>query len=99
MTPEQLVATSLLLGFFILLAGCYGLLYSLGRLRTSIRTLRSSYIAFALQACVAAAIAAFTPLEPGWKILVVASCLAYLPIPALTWRYLEILHEAKGQQT
>jgi hypothetical protein len=95
MTPLQLLATSLLLGFFVLLAGCYGVLYCLGRLGTSVTMLRGSYIAYVLQALVAVAIAASTPLEFWWKVLVVASCIAYLPIPPVTWRYLENLHEVK----
>ena len=98
MTPLQLLATSLLLGFFVLLAGCYGVLYCLGRLGTSVTLLRSSYIAYVLQALVAVGIAASTPLELWWKVLVVASCIAYLPIPPVTWRYLENLHQPKEPQ-
>ncbi len=97
MTPPQLLATSLLLGFFVLLAGCYGVLYCLGRLGPSVTMLRSSYVAYVLQALVTVVIAASTPLELWWKILVVASCVAYLPIPPVTWRYLENLHELKEQ--
>lgn len=93
MTPLQLLATSLLLGFFALLAGCYGVLYCLGRLGARVTLVRGSYIAYVLQALVAAAIAVSTPLEFWWKVLVVASCAAYLPIPPATWRYLENLHE------
>ena len=37
MTPTQMLWTSLLLGLFVLLAGCYGLLYCLGRMRASRR--------------------------------------------------------------
>ena len=81
MTAVELLATSSLLGFFVLLAGCYGVLYCLGRLGTSVAMLRGSYIAYLLQALVAVAIAASTPLEFWWKVLVVASCIAYLPIP------------------
>ena len=95
MTPLQLLATTLLLGLFVLLAGCYGVLYCLGRLGPNIKMLRSSYLAYGLQALVAVATAASTPLELWWKILVVASCIAYLPIPPVTWRYLEELHEPK----
>jgi hypothetical protein len=98
MTPLQLLATSFLLGFFVLLAGCYGVLYCLGRLGTSVTMLRGSYIAYVLQALVAVGIAASTPLELWWKVLVVASCIAYLPIPPVTWRYLEKLHQPKEPQ-
>lgn len=99
MTPVELLATSLALGFFVLLAGCYGVLYCMGRLSASVTMLRGGYVAYLLQASAAGAIAAFTPLEPGWKVLVVASCIVYLPIPPMTWRYLENLHQPKGQQT
>jgi hypothetical protein len=92
MTPAQVLATSLLLGFFVLLAGCYGVLYCLGQLGARGALLRASYGAYALQALVAAAIATFTPLGWWWKLLIVASCVAYLPIPPLTWRYLDALH-------
>ena len=98
MTPLQLLATSFLLGFFVLLAGCYGVLYCLGRLGTSVTMLRGSYIAYVLQALVAVGIAASTPLELWWKVFVVASCIAYLPIPPVTWRYLEKLHQPKEPQ-
>lgn len=98
MTPLQLLATSLLLGFFVLLAGCYGVLYCFGRLGAHVMLVRSSYIAYVLQALVAVAIAASTPLEFWWKLLVVVSCIAYLPIPPVTWRYLENLHEPKESQ-
>jgi len=99
MTPSELLATSLLLGLFVLLAGCYGVLYCLGRLGHSVTMLRSSYIAYCLQALAAVVIAASTPLELWWKILVVASCVVYLPIPPVTWRYLESLHEPKEQHS
>ena len=97
MTPSQMLATSLLLGFFVMLAGCYGVLYCLGRLGPSVTMLRGSYIAYCLQALSAAVILAYTPLEPWWKVLIVASCAAYLPIPPVTWRYLEHLHQLKEQ--
>jgi hypothetical protein len=95
MTPLQLVATSLLLGLFVLLAGSYGVLYCLGRLSSSIRMLRGGYIAYVLQALTAVVIATSTPLELWWKILVLASCAVYLPIPPVTWRYLENLHNLR----
>jgi peptidoglycan/LPS O-acetylase OafA/YrhL len=60
--------------------------------------LRGSYIAYVLQALVAVGIAASTPLELWWRVLVVASCIAYLPIPPVTWRYLEKLHQPKEPQ-
>ena len=99
MTPHELLATSLLLGLFVLLAGCYAVLYCLGRLSGSIRLLRGSYVAYVLQALAAVVIAASTPLEWWWKLLVVASCIAYFPIPPVTWRYLEHLHNLREQHS
>ena len=100
MTPEQLLATSLLLGFF---DPARRLLWRALLPRQASYQRRRCFGAATLltfsKRCVAAAIAAFTPLEFGWKVLVVASCIAYLPIPPVTWRYLENLHEAKEQQT
>jgi hypothetical protein len=95
MTPTQMLATALLLGLFVLLAGGYGVLFCLGKLGAKVALLRASYGAYVLQMLVAAAIAALTPLGWWWKMLIVASCVAYLPIPPLTWRYLENLHEPK----
>jgi hypothetical protein len=92
MTPHALILSALLLGAFVLLAGLYGLFYSLGILRDANRLVATAYGCWALQLVVAIAIVALTPLDIGWKILIVASCLAYLEIPRLTWRYLRQLH-------
>ena len=92
MTPQEMIATSLALGALVLLAGCYGLLYCIGRLRDDRRVVYGAFAACAAQVLVAAAIVAVTSLGEWWKVLVAASSLAYLPIPPVTWRYLETLH-------
>jgi hypothetical protein len=52
-----------------------------------------------LQLLVTIAIVVVTPLGPGWKLLITASCLTYLQIPRLTWHYLQRLHNFnKGER-
>lgn len=92
MTPHALITTAILLGVFVLLAGLFGLLYSLGILRGTNRMVAAAYGCWVLQLVVVMAIVVLTPLRVGWKILLVASCLAYLEIPRITWRYLQQLH-------
>jgi uncharacterized membrane protein len=92
MNPPALIFSALLLGAFVLLAGLYGLLYSIGVLRGARHLVTAAYGCWALQFLVTLSIVVLTPLEIGWKILIVASCLAYLEIPRLTWRYLRQLH-------
>ncbi|MGD0076410.1 MAG: hypothetical protein ABSD31_19065 [Candidatus Binataceae bacterium] len=92
MTPRTMVATALLLGAFVAAAGMYGLFYCLSRLRNR-RGLRiGSYLSYAALSVIAAMVVALTPLHAGWKVLVAASCIAYLVIPPVTWRYLTRLH-------
>jgi len=98
MTAAQMLGTSLLLALFVLLAGCYGVLYCLARLRVSRRIGRAAATAYALQG-LTAALLAFSPLDFWWKALLLASFVAYLPIPPLTWRLLENLHEPEEQHS
>ncbi len=96
MTPYALIWSALLLGAFVLLAGLYGLLYSIGALRGSHRLVIAAYACWAVQLLVALSIVALTPLGIGWKLLVAISCLVYLEIPPVTWRYLRQLHHLHG---
>ena len=98
MSALQMLGTSLLLGLFVLLAGCYGLLYCLGRLRASRSLVRAGFVAYLLQG-VAAGLLASGALDLWWKALLVASFVAYLAIPPLTWRFLEQLHEPQEQHS
>lgn len=98
MTAAQMLGTSLLLALFVLLAGCYGVLYCLARLRVSRRIGRAAATAYALQG-LTAGLLAFSPLDFWWKALLLASFVAYLPIPPLTWRLLENLHEPEEQHS
>ena len=97
MIAREMVITSLALGGFVLLAGCYGLLYCVARLRANRRLLYAAYAVYAAQLVLATAIAVLSSLGEGWKLLIVASSVVYLPIPPLTWRYLENLHQTMEQ--
>jgi hypothetical protein len=88
----NVIETSLLLGVFALLAGAYAVLYSLGRLRGSQRLVTASYVCYASQWIVAAALFVSPALALGWRLLILASCLACLRIPHMTWSYLELTH-------
>jgi hypothetical protein len=92
MTPHALIFSALLLGAFVLLAGLYGLFYSIGVLRGARRLVTAAYGCWALQFLVTLSIVVLTPLGAGWKVLIVASCLVYLRIPPVTWRHLRQLH-------
>jgi hypothetical protein len=94
MTPSELFLTVPLLGLFVLLGGCYGLFYSIGRLHRSRRLIVAAYLMYFLQALTTAVILASTPLSPFWKLFIVLSGLTYLMIPPLTWRYLQSLHHS-----
>jgi uncharacterized membrane protein YgdD (TMEM256/DUF423 family) len=92
MTPNQMIATAVLLGAFVIAAGAYGLLYCAARIsdRKMIRT--GGHLSYMGLCLIAFALVAFTPLHFGWKVLVAASCAIYLMIPPVTWRYLARLH-------
>jgi multisubunit Na+/H+ antiporter MnhG subunit len=92
MTPTAMVATALLLGAFVVMAGAYGLLYCASRLydRAGLKTGRR--LSYAALCAIAAAVVFLTPLHLGWKLLVAGSCAAYLGIPPLTWRHLNRIH-------
>jgi hypothetical protein len=98
MNPTQMLATSLLLGLFVLLAGGYGVLYCLAQLNASERLRKAAFVSYALQGlCVA--LLALTLIDFWWKVLVLAGFVAYLPIPPLTWRFLESLHLTDERHT
>jgi hypothetical protein len=99
MTPIEMVVTSLLLGLFVALAGCYGVLFCVGRLRANRRVVYAAYAAYGIQAMVAASLVLLTPLGDWWKLLIAASCAVYLLIPPATWRYLENLHQLEEQDS
>jgi len=96
MTPGVLLVTSVSLGFMVLAAGLYALLYGIGRFRNSRGLLISAGVAYGALVLDAAGLALATPLAPEWKLLIAVSALAYLGIPPLTWRYLQHTHREEG---
>lgn len=99
MTPLGMVVTSLLLGLFVMLAGCYGVLFCVGRLCANRTVVFAAYTAYGMQVIVVAALVLLTSLGVWWKLLIAASCAVYLPIPPATWHYLENLHQLKEQDS
>jgi uncharacterized membrane protein YgdD (TMEM256/DUF423 family) len=98
MTPAVFLVTSGLLGFLVLAAGAYALLYVAARFKESRALLIAAGLAYAMLALDATGIVMETPLAPPWKLLIAASALAYLAIPPLTWRYLQYTHREEGAQ-
>jgi len=98
MSAAQMICTALLLGLFVLLAGCFGVLYCLGRLHADERLGRAAAFAYLLQE-ITTVLLAMTALDFWWKALLLASFVAYLPIPPLTWRLLENLHKPGEQHS
>jgi hypothetical protein len=92
MTPHAMVATALMLGAFVAVAGTYGLFYCLYRLWRRPALKIASVASYGVLCALTIAILVLTPLHFGWKILIAASCIAYLAIPSVTWRYLQRLH-------
>jgi uncharacterized membrane protein HdeD (DUF308 family) len=99
MSAEAFLATSLLLGAFVLCAGVYGLLYGAARLKQSVGLLRAAVLACGVLCLIAAAVVVASPLGPAWKVLIVASTLVYCFIPPVTWRHLERTHRDHGANT
>jgi hypothetical protein len=95
-SPVVFLVTSSLLGFMVLAAGAYALLYGAARFTESRALLIAAGMAYATLALDAAGIVLATPLAPAWKLLIAASALAYLAIPPLTWRYLQYTHRGEG---
>ena len=95
MTKLSLLETALLLGLYVVLAGSYGLVYAIARLWDALILRRVSMILYGLHALTALAVVGWTPLEIGWKGLIVASSVAFLAIPPITWRYLQRTHETE----
>jgi MFS family permease len=92
MTPTAMVATALLLGAFVVMAGVYGLLYCASRLYDKAGLRTGKRLSYAALCAIAAAIVLSTPLHLWWKLLIAASCAAYLAIPPVTWRHLNRIH-------
>ena len=92
MTPDALIASALLLGAFVVLAGVYGLLYSLAIVFERPPLKSAGYFFYLAHFMVMLTIVFATPLGPWWKVLIAVSSVAYLAIPPITWRYLTRIH-------
>lgn len=99
MNPQDFLPTAILLGLFVVCAGCYGLLYTLGRLRPGHVFTALAYGAYLLQGIVTAILVTHTSLAVGWKLFLVASFLIYAGIPPITWRHLERTHQTLGHES
>ncbi len=99
MTPGAFIVTSLSLGFMVLAAGGYALLYGAARLKNSRGLLVWAGLAYGALALDTASLLFKTPLDPPWKLLIALSALASLGIPPVTWRYLQRTHREEGAQT
>jgi len=92
MTAITLMQTALLLGLYVALAGSYGLSYAIARLRGAGPLPAMPLIIYSLHGASAILIVAWSPLQAGWKGLLVASSAAFFVIPPITWRFLEHTH-------
>ena len=93
MNTLGILETALLLGLYVALAGGYGFAYAMARLWNASILRRASVILYGMHALAAIAIVGWTPLDIGWKVLIVASSAVALAIPPITWRYLRHTHE------
>ena len=93
MTPGMFLTTSVLMGLFMTAGGIWALLYCVSKAKRSPRIMRAALSFYGVAVLLAISLAAFTPLDMKWKVLLLASGLAYAFIPPITLRYLETLHE------
>jgi hypothetical protein len=96
MMELHLLETGLFLGVLVLLGGCYGILYGVGRLlhRRDLRL--AGFACYGLQCVATLAVVALSPLTGSWKLVVVVGTLGYLLIPPVTWRFVEWTHATEG---
>jgi hypothetical protein len=95
MTATALMQTALWLGLYVALAGSYGLSYAIARLRGAGRFPPVPLLIYGLHGATAILIVGWSPLQAGWKGLLVASSAAFFAIPPITWRFLEQTHQTE----
>ena len=93
MRALAILEAGMLLGFYALLAGMWGVLWALAQFRQNPIFGRSAIAAYGLHTLVALTIVLWTPLGIGWKCLIVGSSLVFLALPPMTWRLLESTHQ------
>lgn len=98
MNQIGLLESALVLGLYVALAGGYGFAYTIARIQDTAVLLRTSYLIYGLHVLTAIAIVLWTPLQLGWKGLIVASSLVFLVIPPITWRLLQQTHKTEVQR-
>lgn len=92
----ELLETGIFLGALVFLAGCYGILYGIGKL-ADWRALRlAGFACYGLQCALALAVVGLSPLTGPWKLVVIIGTLGFLGIPPVTWRFVERTHAADG---
>jgi hypothetical protein len=96
MIELELLETALLLGGLILLAGCYGILYGIGRLADWHTMRLAGFACYGLQCLGALVVVELSPLTNPWKLVVAVGTLGFLGIPPITWRFVERTHKAEG---
>lgn len=92
MTELGVLETGLLLGLYALLAGAWGILYTVARLCPMAIFRGAAAVHYGLHALAALAILMRTPLGLGWKCLILASSLVFLAIPPVAYRFLQNIH-------
>jgi hypothetical protein len=92
----ELLKTALLLGGLILLGGCYGILYGIGKLANSRAIQLAGFACYGLQWVIAFIVVELSPLTTPWKLVVIIGTLGFFVIPPITWRFVERTHEAEG---
>ena len=92
MMSFDFIDTALLLGIFVLLAGCYGLFYTIGELRQSRNWINTGYVCYFFQVVITFLIVMFAPLGLGWQLLIIASGIACFKIPPMAFSYLKLIH-------
>lgn len=93
MSPVAVIWTTILMGLLVLVGGAWAALYCLAQVRAQRGLMHIARACYAVALALALAIAAFTPLDMRWKLLIVVSALAYAVIPPITLRHLRGLHE------
>lgn len=93
MSALATLETGLLLGLYAMLAGAWGVLYALARLRSPPIFGHSAIAAYGLHTLAALVITVWMPLGLGWKCLIVGSSFVFLIIPPMAWRFLQSIHQ------
>lgn len=92
MSGVLLIETAPWLGLTVLLAGCYGILYGVGRLTRRRAVSLAAFGCYGAQCALAGAIVLLAPLASDWKFVLIFFTLGFLVIPPVTWRFLERTH-------